>query len=120
VLNSVRRFAPAIALAGAALVLAGCYASIAISPATLPETVVGQTYSVTLTAAASDHSEVVSMSVAKALPPGLSFKFERGVGGTLSGTPTATGTYTINVVADGLKFNFGGPHGERSYTLVIH
>jgi hypothetical protein len=114
------RLLTALGLAAVSFVLVACYASISISPTSLPETVTGQAYTAALTAASTDGSEVVAMSVIGTLPPGLGFEFERGVGGTISGTPSASGTYTFKVTADGNHFNFGGPHGERAYTIVVH
>jgi hypothetical protein len=106
-----------LALAGALLV--GCYPSITVSPDSLPDATVGRPYSQAITASGGDG--VQNISTSGALPPGLTFVYDRSAGtGLLAGTPTTAGTYPFDVSADGPHFNFGGSHGARHYTLVVH
>ena len=102
------------------LILAGCnvYASITIGPDQLPDAVVGQPYAATITATSSE--TVIGIDIPSGLPPGLSLAYVPPANtAALSGTPTAAGTYRFNVVADGNKFNSGGPHAERAFTVVV-
>ncbi len=102
------------------LILAGCnvYASITIGPDQLPDGVVGQPYSATITATSSE--TVIGISIASGLPPGMAVAYVPTQNtAVLSGTPGAAGSYPFTVVADGNKFNSGGPHAERAYTLVV-
>ena len=49
------------------------------------------------------------------LPPGMSLSVE----GVLSGTPTAAGTFSFTVNAEGLSGHDESRSGSRDYTLVI-
>ncbi len=83
--------------------------AVTISPATLPQGVLGKPYSRTLTASGipAPHYFEVSTGV---LPPGLTLTLS----GVLSGTPTQAGSYSFTVT--------GGASGclnSQSYTLII-
>ncbi|MFN7972733.1 MAG: ELWxxDGT repeat protein [Acidobacteriota bacterium] len=88
------------------------YGCLSISPSSLPAASRGQPYAETLTASggAAPYSFTI---VGGALPPGLTLS----AGGVLSGTPTAGGSYRIDVeAADGSP----GPCGSRrSYALSV-
>lgn len=83
---------------------------IAVNPATLPNTIAGQTYTQTLTATggASPYAFAVS---AGSLPSGLTL----ASGGALSGTTTTSGTFNFTVTAT----DHFGQTGSRAYTVVV-
>jgi CSLREA domain-containing protein len=87
-------------------------AALTLSPAnpTLPGGTTGQAYNQTVTAlpAGGNYSFAVTSGT---LPNGLTLQ----PNGTLSGTPTASGTFTFRVSATG----FGSCTGFRDYSLVI-
>lgn len=81
-----------LAALGAILVLAipeVSLAAIVISPATIPDPAVGEPYSQTFTASGGTSPYLFTAS---GLPAGLTL-----VGDTISGTPTASGAFVINV-----------------------
>lgn len=81
---------------------------IEISPAVLPSAELGKAYSVTFTA--SGGTSPYQWSLQGNLPAGLSFS-----AGTLSGTPSAAGSFSFVVGAtDG-----GGCPGQKSYSLTV-
>ncbi|MHB1056908.1 MAG: putative Ig domain-containing protein [Rhodanobacter sp.] len=85
--------------------------SIAITPATLPGGQVSVAYSQVLGASGGNGGYTYSVS-AGALPPGIALSS----GGTVSGTPTAAGTYSFTVKAtDGFGFT-----GTQAYSLGIN
>ncbi len=87
---------------------------VTVSPASLPNGTVGTTYSQTLTASAgvAPYSFAVT---AGALPTGLTLTG----GGTLSGTPTASGVFNFTVTATDSS-PFPGPFsGNQAYALTI-
>jgi CSLREA domain-containing protein/uncharacterized repeat protein (TIGR01451 family) len=86
---------------------------VSLSPATLPGGTVGTAFTsttFTATPAGTSYSFAVTGG---ALPPGLSLAAATGV---LSGTPTASGTFSFSITATGAA---GGCTGSRSYTLSI-
>ena len=87
---------------------------VTVSPGTLPNGTVATAYSQTITA--SGGTGPFSFAVtAGALPAGLTLS----VGGALSGTPSAGGTFNFTVTASDSSA-FPGPFsGSRAYTLVI-
>jgi len=83
-----------------------------ISPATLPNGMLGTPYNQTITA--SGGTGLYTFGVTSgALPPGLTLT----ANGTLSGTPTSAGSFMFTVTAT----DHGGAAGtgSRAYTLVI-
>lgn len=89
--------------------------TIAISPATLPGAVSNTAYSQTVTA--SNGTAPYSYAVLSgSLPPGLTLNANLGV---LSGTPTATGTYSFTIRATDSTTGAGAPFtATRGYTLT--
>lgn len=84
--------------------------SIVIDPPTLDAAVVGDAYTMTLTASGGVAPYSYSL-VSGALPPGTSFNSS----GALAGTPTMSGSYTFGVRAT----DSNGNSGLRTYTLVV-
>ncbi len=84
---------------------------IVIAPTTLPNTTVAAAYSATLTATGGNNGPYTFAVTAGALPAGLTLT----TGGTLSGTPTAGGTFNFTVRATDSASNVG----SRAYTLVV-
>jgi hypothetical protein len=96
--------------AGAPTTLRIQNAPITLAPPTLPNGLVGQAYSQAITAESGVAPFTFSVS-AGTLPPGLALS----AGGTLSGTPTATGSFPFTVsVAD-----VGGVPGSRAYSMSV-
>ncbi len=86
--------------------------SLALSPSTLPNGMLGTAYSQTVTASGGTAPYTYSVS-GGSLPAGLSLNPSTGV---ISGTPTASGTASFTVQAhDNL-----GNTGSRSYTVSIY
>jgi hypothetical protein len=92
----------------------GCAAcpAIALTPATLPNAALGTAYSQTLTASGGAGPYQYALSDG-ALPPGMFLSAT--LAGTLTGTPTAAGTYSFTITAT--QNNLCS--GSRSYTLVV-
>ncbi|WP_394663379.1 putative Ig domain-containing protein [uncultured Sphingomonas sp.] len=90
--------------------------ALALDPATLANATVGSAYSQALTArgGTAPYSYAVTNG---ALPAGVTL----GTNGTLSGTPTAGGSYSFTVTAtDATAPTNGGPYtASRSYTLSV-
>ena len=84
--------------------------AIAIAPATLPGGMAGQSYTQTLSASGGTSPYTYAVSVGT-LPAGLTLS----ASGTLSGTPTAAGSFHITVTATDQH----GFQGSQAYTLVI-
>ncbi|MFZ5635352.1 MAG: putative Ig domain-containing protein [Pseudomonadota bacterium] len=84
--------------------------TIAVDPATLPNTTAGLTYSQTITATGGAAPYTFAVT-AGALPNGLTLTS----GGALSGTTTTSGTFNFTVTATD---NFGQT-GSRAYTVVV-
>jgi hypothetical protein len=83
-------------------------AALTITTATLPNGTVGTPYSQTLTAA--NVSGTLTWSVSTGLPTGLALSSA----GSLSGTPTAPGTFTFTVTVTG-----GGQTATQTFTITI-
>lgn len=84
--------------------------TITIAPATIPDGVVGEAYTATLTASGGTAPYTYAVT-AGALPAGVTL----GSGGTLAGTPTEGGSFTFTVTAtDANEFT-----GTQAYTLQI-
>jgi hypothetical protein len=84
--------------------------TIVVSPATLPSATQGSAYTQSLSASGgiAPYSFAVT---AGSVPPGTSLTST----GTLTGTPTAAGTYTFTVRAD----DQSGSSGARAYSLTV-
>ncbi|NTI26448.1 tandem-95 repeat protein [Rhizobium rhizogenes] len=88
--------------------------TISISPATLPTVALNSAYSQTVTA--SGGLAPYSLSVtAGALPAGLTLSST----GTLSGTPTAAGTFNFTVTATDSSTGTGPFTGSKAYSLTV-
>jgi hypothetical protein len=92
--------------------------TISISPTTLASAAVGVSDSQTLTAGGGTGSYSYSWSAASgsSLPPGLTLSSTKG---TLSGTPTAPGTFSFTVSAKDSSTGTGPYTGSQSYTLTV-
>ena len=86
--------------------------SLDLSPATLPGGTSGSPYSQVVTASGGTAPYSFAVS-AGTLPTGLSLATD----GTLSGTPTAAGSYSFTIGGSGTGAN--GGFGSRAYTVVI-
>jgi len=84
---------------------------ITLAPSTLPNGSVGTAYSQTITASGGTAPYTFTV-ISGALPTGLTLSSS----GTLSGTPTATGSFTFIVRAT----DAGGCSGSQIYTIVIN
>ncbi|WP_205756858.1 putative Ig domain-containing protein [Solilutibacter silvestris] len=84
--------------------------TISVSPSMLPNASAGVAYSQTITASGGTAPYSYSLA-AGALPPGVALSGA----GTLSGTPTAAGTFNFTVTATDAH----GFTGSQAYTLVI-
>ncbi|MDO7851691.1 putative Ig domain-containing protein [Hymenobacter convexus] len=88
--------------------------TIVIAPTTLPNGTVAAAYSQTLTASGGTAPYSYAL-ISGALPAGLSL-----TGNTISGTPTASGTFNFTVAATDASTGTGAPYsGARAYTLII-
>lgn len=103
--------------ASSALALTVAAPTVSLSPAAgaLPGATVGAAYSQSFTAGAATAPYNYSLT-AGALPPGLTL-----TGDTLSGTPTAAGTFNFTITAtDSSTAGSGGPYtASRSYAITI-
>ncbi|RSV29025.1 putative Ig domain-containing protein [Sphingomonas sp. ABOLH] len=90
--------------------------ALALAPASLANATVGAAYSQVLTASGGTAPYSYAVT-AGALPAGVTL----GTNGTLSGTPTAGGSYSFTVTAtDATATGNGGPYtASRSYTLSV-
>ena len=88
--------------------------TIAVAPATLPGGGVAQAYSQTLTASGGTAGYSFAVT-AGALPAGLTLAGN----GTLSGTPSAGGTFNFTVTATDSSTGSGPYTGSRAYSLTI-
>jgi len=84
--------------------------TISVAPTALPNGTAGTAYRQTLTAAGGSAPYSYAI-IAGALPAGLTLS----AGDTLSGTPTAAGTFNVTITAT----DAGGFMGSRSYALTI-
>lgn len=82
------------------------------TPGVLPSASVGSPYSVSLAASGGTGTLVWSLASGSSLPPGLNFSQSSG---TISGTPTQSGSFSFTVVAtDSLSVS-----GSRAMTLQV-
>lgn len=91
--------------------------TLTLAPPTLTNATVGSAYSATISASGGI-APYTYIPTAGALPPGISLSS----GGTLSGTPTAGGTFTFTITAtDSTAAGSGGPYNvSGSYTLTVN
>ena len=121
--GSLRRLIVGAVLAAALL---GCtQATLDLQPAQLPAAAVGQAYDVTITATSPQGVSITQTSLSLdsgALPPGLSLRQAHASGTSgIEGTPTAAGTYTFKLRANGGACTMNGcVFGQRDYTLVVN
>ncbi|WP_380787837.1 putative Ig domain-containing protein [Sphingomonas sp. R86521] len=88
--------------------------NVTLSPATLPAGQAGTPYSQALSAGGGT-APYAYVASAGALPAGLTLS----ASGTLSGTPSASGSFAFSVTATDSSGGSGPYAGTRSYTLVI-
>ncbi|POY34647.1 hypothetical protein C3K47_19215, partial [Solitalea longa] len=92
-------------------------ATIAVSPASLSGGTVGSSYSQSITASGGTTPYSYAIT-AGALPAGLTLNTSTG---TLSGTPTAGGSFNFTVSATDASTGPGAPYsGSNAYTLTIN
>ena len=89
--------------------------TIAVSPTTLPAATTGSSYSQTISASGGTAAYTYAVT-SGALPSGLSIASD----GTLSGTPTAGGTYNFTVTATDSSTGTGPYTGSRAYSLTVN
>ncbi len=94
---------------GAMLVAPATAAALAVTTANIADGVVGQAYSQALAAGAG--SGALSWALTGQLPPGLAF-----AEGTLSGTPTTAGVYSVTVTVH----DAAGAEASRSYAFAVN
>ena len=87
---------------------------VTVAPATVPGATVGAAFSQSITAANGQAPYTYAIS-AGALPAGLSLSG----GGTLSGTPTAAGTFNFTVRATDSSTGNGPYVGARAYSMTV-
>ncbi len=87
--------------------------TVVLSPASLPSGTKGTAYSQQISAGPAGGSYIFTVT-SGALPPGLNLN---QVTGSLTGSPTANGTYTFTVTATG--WGRANCAGSQSYTVVI-
>ena len=90
-------------------------ATIVVAPSTLPAATVAAAYSQTITASGGT-STYTFAKTAGSLPAGLTLASN----GTLSGTPTAGGSFTFTVTATDSSTGTGPYTGSLSYTLTVN
>ncbi|OCP15639.1 putative Ig domain-containing protein [Ensifer sp. LC163] len=88
--------------------------AIAMSPTSLAGGTVGATYSQTISASGGTTPHIFAV-MAGALPAGITLAAD----GTLSGTPTASGTSNVTIRATDRSSGTGPYFSEQNYTLVI-
>jgi CSLREA domain-containing protein len=88
--------------------------TITLAPATLPNGVTGAPYAAQSLSALPDGTAYSFAITQGQLPPGLTFS-----NGSLSGTPTAAGSFTFVVTATGWANGQASCAGTRTYTLVV-
>ena len=89
--------------------------TITVAPSTLPAATVAALYSQTITASGGT-STYTFAKTAGSLPAGLTLASN----GTLSGTPTAGGSFTFTVTATDSSTGTGPYTGSLSYTLTVN
>jgi len=89
--------------------------TILIAPSTLPNAAVATAYSQTVSASGGTVPYTYAIT-AGALPAGLTLSST----GTVSGTPTAGGTFNFTITATGSSTGTGSPHtGARAYSITV-
>ena len=89
----------------------GAFTSVSVAPATIPSGTVGAPYQQVITAVGGVGGPYTFAVISGALPAGIAL----GADGTLSGTPTAAGTFTFTVTATDSEEN----DGSIPYDLVV-
>ncbi len=89
------------------------FATVTVSPATIPGAYVNHPFSVQLTS--SGGTTPMTWAVVGTLPTGLSLTSNRSVIATISGTPSASGSFTYSITAT----DNAGTVGQTVYTTVI-
>ncbi len=84
-----------------------------LNPQTIPNGTVGVPYNQTLTASGGTPPYTYPISLGSSFPPGV---FLNGLTGVISGTPTATGTYSFTV----RPRDANGCEGTQGYSLTIN
>lgn len=84
--------------------------ALTISPSSLPDATWGQSYSQSLSQTGALGAPNYAIT-AGALPPGMTLAFN----GTVSGTPTATGTFNFTVTVN----DASGCSGSRPYSIMV-
>src|SRR6202012_510417 len=90
-------------------------AAIVVAPGTLPAATVGTAYSQSITASGGTSPYTYAVT-AGALPAGVTLASD----GTLSGTPTAGGSFTFTVTATDASTGSGPYTGSQAYTLTVN
>lgn len=88
--------------------------SLSPAPGALPHPRAGVAYTQVITA--SGGTAPLQLSYTGTPPPGMSFDVATG---TLSGTPTSTGTYTLTVKATDSSTGTGPYNGQAAYSIVV-
>lgn len=88
--------------------------TIAVAPATLPNPTIGGVYSQTLLATGGVANYGFAVT-AGTLPNGLTLNSA----GTVSGTPTAAGTFNFTIIATDSSTGTGPYTGSRAYTVTV-
>ena len=101
--------------AAAAVTITVTPPTVSITPVSLTAATVGAAYSQTVTATGGTSPYDYSIS-SGSLPAGLVLS----AGGTISGTPTAGGTFTFTVGATDMTTGLGPVTGSRTYTLTVN
>ena len=91
-------------------------ATIALIPTSLPAATVGASYNQTLSATGGTSPYSFAIASGSSLPAGLSLSSS----GTLSGTPTADGNFTVTIEATDSSSGTGPYSGSQKYTLIIY
>ncbi len=88
--------------------------TISLSPSTLPSATQNSSYSQTVTASGGTSPYTYAVT-SGSLPSGVALSSS----GTLSGTPTASGTFTFTITATDSTTGTGPATGGHSYTLTV-
>jgi hypothetical protein len=90
---------------------------IAVTPTTLPGGTFGAAYSAGVSASGTGSIAPYGFAWSGSIPPGLVLSSS----GSISGTPTAAGSFEVTITAtDSTDASLGGPFsGQRIYTIVI-
>ena len=111
-----------------ALLLAGCPSPdrpkrqppLTFAPDTLPAATVGVAYTQTVTAANASTPMYQLELTTGALPPGLSYVYDKDAEtGTIAGTPTEAGSYSITLAGSCFGTQVSGQQGTVTYTITV-